>query len=229
MLVLLVDVFQKGNRSSRRGPMIAWLALRASAWRRWRQRLAPASHGARADRDGRGGRLPRLRQLHLPARAALAILISIGYLDRHGGSTGASSTCWSCSPRGDDAAGGSRDLILLFLALELMSVAIYVLVGFDRGPAVVGGALKYFLLGAFASGFLLYGIALIFGSTGTTNLGTDRRCWAGVAAEPDVPDRDRAAAGRARLQGGGDPVPRLDAGRLRRRADAGDGADGDRA
>ncbi len=56
-----------------------------------------------------------------------------------------------------------------------MSVAIYVLVGFDRrDPRSAEGALKYFLLGAFASAFLLYGIALIFGSTGTTNLSADR-------------------------------------------------------
>jgi NADH-quinone oxidoreductase subunit N len=65
----------------------------------------------------------------------------------------------------------ARDLILLFLALELMSVAVYVLVGFDRrDPRSAEGSLKYFLLGAFSSGFLLYGIALIFGSTATTNL-----------------------------------------------------------
>jgi NADH-quinone oxidoreductase subunit N len=61
---------------------------------------------------------------------------------------------------------------MLFLALELMSVAVYVLVGFNRGdPRSAEGSLKYFLLGAFSSAFLLYGIALVWGSTGTTNLG----------------------------------------------------------
>lgn len=65
----------------------------------------------------------------------------------------------------------SADLILLFLGLELMSVAVYVLAGFDRRDAhSAEGALKYFLVGAFASGFLLYGIALVYGATGTTNL-----------------------------------------------------------
>jgi NADH-quinone oxidoreductase subunit N len=66
---------------------------------------------------------------------------------------------------------GAEDLIVLFLGLEVMSVAVYVLAGYDRAdPSSAEAALKYFLIGAFASGFLLYGIALIYGATGTTNL-----------------------------------------------------------
>src|SRR5439155_1911595 len=66
-------------------------------------------------------------------------------------------------------AAGS-DLMVIFLGLELMSVAVYVLAGFDRRRArSAEAALKYFLLGAFASGFLLYGIALVYGATATTN------------------------------------------------------------
>ena len=66
----------------------------------------------------------------------------------------------------------SNDLITIFLGLELMSLPLYVLVGIRRGHLESNEAsLKYFLLGAFASGFLLYGIALLFGATGTTNLG----------------------------------------------------------
>jgi NADH-quinone oxidoreductase subunit N len=67
----------------------------------------------------------------------------------------------------------SNDLITIFLGLELMSLPLYVLVGIRRSHLESNEAsLKYFLLGAFASGFLLYGIALMFGATGTTNLGT---------------------------------------------------------
>ena len=67
--------------------------------------------------------------------------------------------------------GGAADLIVLFLGLEVMSVSVYVLVGYDRRSAYSAeAALKYFLIGAFASGFLLYGIALVYGSTGMTNL-----------------------------------------------------------
>ncbi|HEU5171569.1 MAG TPA: NADH-quinone oxidoreductase subunit N [Gemmatimonadales bacterium] len=66
---------------------------------------------------------------------------------------------------------GAADMITLFLGLEVMSVAVYVLAGFDRfRRSSAEAALKYFLIGAFASAFLLYGIALIFGATGETNL-----------------------------------------------------------
>lgn len=65
------------------------------------------------------------------------------------------------------------DLIVLFLGVELMSLCLYVLAGFMRTKTRSNeSALKYFLLGAFATGFLLYGIALIYGTTGTTNLRT---------------------------------------------------------
>lgn len=63
------------------------------------------------------------------------------------------------------------DLIVVFLALELLSIPLYVLAGFAR-PQLESeeAAIKYFLLGAFASGFVVYGIALVFGTTGTTSL-----------------------------------------------------------
>lgn len=67
------------------------------------------------------------------------------------------------------AAGG--DLMVVFLGLEIMSVAVYVLAGFRRSNQLcVEAALKYFLIGAFASAFLLLGIAFIYGATGTTDL-----------------------------------------------------------
>jgi NADH-quinone oxidoreductase subunit N len=65
----------------------------------------------------------------------------------------------------------ANDLIILFLGIELMSVCLYVLAGFIRTKERANeAALKYFLLGAFVTGFLLYGIALVYGATGTTNL-----------------------------------------------------------
>jgi NADH-quinone oxidoreductase subunit N len=65
----------------------------------------------------------------------------------------------------------SADLIMIFLALETFSVALYVLVGFRRRSlASQESAMKYFLLGAFSSAFFLLGIALAYGATGTTNL-----------------------------------------------------------
>jgi NADH-quinone oxidoreductase subunit N len=65
----------------------------------------------------------------------------------------------------------AEDPIVLFLGLETMSVAVYVLAGYDRADGrSAEAALKYFLIGAFASGFLLYGIALLYGATGSTNI-----------------------------------------------------------
>ena len=65
----------------------------------------------------------------------------------------------------------AADLIVIFLALELLSIPLYVLAGFAR-PRTDSeeAAIKYFLLGAFASGFLVYGVAIIFGATGYTGL-----------------------------------------------------------
>ncbi|MGD0801447.1 MAG: NADH-quinone oxidoreductase subunit N [Terracidiphilus sp.] len=66
---------------------------------------------------------------------------------------------------------GAVELLLVFIALEISSIATYILVGYrkqtTRGPEA---AIKYFLLGSFATAFLLYGIALIFGATGTTQI-----------------------------------------------------------
>jgi NADH-quinone oxidoreductase subunit N len=65
----------------------------------------------------------------------------------------------------------ARDLIMVFLGIETMSVAVYVLAGMNRRSIrAAEGALKYFLLGAFSTAFLLYGIALVYGATGATNL-----------------------------------------------------------
>ncbi|MBI4041881.1 MAG: NADH-quinone oxidoreductase subunit N, partial [Deltaproteobacteria bacterium] len=66
----------------------------------------------------------------------------------------------------------SADLLMLFLSIETMSLALYVLVSYQvRDRLANEGAMKYLILGGFASGFLLYGIALMFGATGTTQVG----------------------------------------------------------
>jgi NADH-quinone oxidoreductase subunit N len=81
------------------------------------------------------------------------------------------------------AAAG--DLIIIFLGLETMSLAVYALAGFTRRDARSSeAAMKYFLLGAFSTGFLLYGIALIYGATGTIRLEPIRAALAaGIGAD----------------------------------------------
>ena len=68
--------------------------------------------------------------------------------------------------------GSGYDLISLYIALELMAVTFYVLVAFTKRqkPSNEAG-MKYFLLGAFSSGILLYGMSLLYGVAGSTNLG----------------------------------------------------------
>ena len=64
----------------------------------------------------------------------------------------------------------ASDLLVGFIALEILSLSLYVMAGESRRQAAQEAAMKYFLLGAFSSAFLLYGIALCYGATGTTNL-----------------------------------------------------------
>ena len=68
--------------------------------------------------------------------------------------------------------GAANDLVLIFLALEVLSIPLYVMAGLDyRREGSGEAALKYFLLGAFSSAIFVYGIALVYGATGSTNLG----------------------------------------------------------
>jgi len=103
--------------------------------------------------------------------ATLAILISVDYLGRQNLIRGEYYALLLFATAGMMVMSSATDLITVFLGLEIMSISLYVLAGFQRGELRSGeAALKYFLLGAFASGFLLYGIALVYGATGTTNL-----------------------------------------------------------
>jgi len=78
----------------------------------------------------------------------------------------------------------ATDLVILFLGLEVMSIAAYVLAGTWRGDLAANeAALKYFILGAFASGFLLFGIALLYGATGTTTLAGIESSLHGIAGQ----------------------------------------------
>ena len=75
------------------------------------------------------------------------------------------------SAAGGVVMAGANDLIVLFLGIEILSIAVYVLVALHlRKIESQEGAIKYFLLGAFSSAFLLYGIALVYGATGSTNV-----------------------------------------------------------
>jgi len=103
--------------------------------------------------------------------AALVILLSVDYLRRTGAESGEYYALVLFATAGMMLLAIAADLIVVFLALELMSLSLYVLAGLFKRELVSGEAsMKYFLLGAFASSFMLYGIALVYGATGATNL-----------------------------------------------------------
>jgi NADH-quinone oxidoreductase subunit N len=114
--------------------------------------------------------------------AALAVLLSIDYLRRNGIESGEYYALVLMSTSGMLLLASAGDLLIVFLGIELMSLPLYVLAGLFKTRLAAGEAsMKYFLLGAFATAFLLYGTALIFGATGATNLD---RIAAAAAARP---------------------------------------------
>src|SRR5215510_6922777 len=103
---------------------------------------------------------------------ALSILLSIKYLEEEGEQRGEYYSLILFSVVGMMFLASGVDLLTLFISLELMAIPVYILVGyFKRDKRSNEASMKYFLLGAFSSGVLLYGISLMYGLTGTTNLG----------------------------------------------------------
>src|SRR6266498_2990352 len=101
----------------------------------------------------------------------LGVALAYGYIKRMGLERGEYYTLLLFSVTGMMLMAQAADLIIVFLSLELLSIPLYVLSAFAR-PKVESeeAGLKYFLLGAFATGFIVYGTALVFGATGSTNL-----------------------------------------------------------
>jgi NADH-quinone oxidoreductase subunit N len=101
----------------------------------------------------------------------LAIALSMDDNQRVGIAAAESHVLILLASSGMMLLAAARDLMIVFLGIELMSVSVYALAGINRRSArSAEGALKYFLLGAFSTAFLLYGIALVYGATGTTQL-----------------------------------------------------------
>lgn len=113
----------------------------------------------------------------------LSVMISESYIRKENIEHGEYYSLLLFAVAGMMLMAAAADLIIFFLGLETMSITFYVMAGFARKRQTSNeAALKYFLLGAFATGFLLYGIALTYGSTGTTSIATI------VAHASSVPD-----------------------------------------
>jgi NADH-quinone oxidoreductase subunit N len=103
--------------------------------------------------------------------AALVILASAGYVAKFSRFQGEYYALVLLSALGMMLMAATSELISIYLALELTSISLYVLVGFLKDPKSTEASLKYLLLGAVASAVLLFGMALVFGFTGRTQLG----------------------------------------------------------
>lgn len=101
----------------------------------------------------------------------LTVLASYRYLDQENAETGEYHALLLFSIVGQCFMVAANDLIMIFIGLEISSIASYILAGYLRDDKRNNeAALKYFLLGSFATAFLLYGVALIYGVTGSTKL-----------------------------------------------------------
>jgi NADH-quinone oxidoreductase subunit N len=138
------------------------------------------------------GRFPAFFEIVFGLSACLSVLLSKPYLERDGVHFGEYYLLIIFATIGMMLMASARDLVVLFLGLELMSISLYVLAGYFRSdPKSNEASLKYLLLGAFATGFLLYGISLVYGVSGSTNfyvileklstIQTQPLFWAGAA------------------------------------------------
>ena len=101
----------------------------------------------------------------------LTVLLSYSYLRRQDAEAGEYHALLLFSVAGQSLMAASNDLIMVFIGLEISSIASYVLAGYLRDDKRNNeAALKYFLLGSFATAFFLYGVALVYGVTGYVNL-----------------------------------------------------------
>jgi NADH-quinone oxidoreductase subunit N len=117
--------------------------------------------------------------------AALTVLMSIRYLEIEGASPGEYYFLILCATLGMMIMAGGIDLITIFIGLETMAVSFYILAGFIKPNQKSNeAAVKYFLLGAFSLGILLYGMSLMYGLSGTTNLRTMATAFVGQERDP---------------------------------------------
>ena len=117
--------------------------------------------------------------------AALTVLMSVRYLEIEGASPGEYYFLILCATLGMMIMAGGIDLITIFIGLETMAVSFYILAGFIKpNQRSNEAAVKYFLLGAFSLGILLYGMSLMYGLSGTTNLRVMAMTFAGQESDP---------------------------------------------
>jgi len=166
MIVLMVDLYIGKGKSILVGISIVGLVLTAVlAGSLWGKGMSTFGGSVVADN------FSILFQIILVVVCGLSILLSEKYIQIKGINFGEYYALLLFSTSGAMLMATSRELITIFVGLEVLSIALYILSGFARTEArSEESAMKYFLLGAFSSGFFLYGIALIYGALQTTRL-----------------------------------------------------------
>jgi NADH-quinone oxidoreductase subunit N len=139
----------------------------------WHGGLTVLAGAVAADRFGVVARLVIL------AATGIGLLYGYHYFERSGEGKPEFYPLVLFAASGMTLIAAASDLIVVFLALEILSLSLYVLTGFSSRLGSVEGAMKYFLLGAFSSAFFLFGIAMAYGATGSTRLSAVSRALAG--------------------------------------------------
>ena len=168
LVVVLVDALVKRNRTL--GPVLTLAGL-AAAIAFALPALGDAPASAAFGGMVRTGGFTAFFTLVFCVSGLLSVLLSISYIEAMVPEKGEYYALILFAVSGMILMAAAGDMVVFFLGLELMSLSFYILAGFARGRMTSNeAALKYFLLGAFSTGFLLYGIALVYGATGSTGL-----------------------------------------------------------
>jgi NADH-quinone oxidoreductase subunit N len=179
MLLILVSAF-----APRAKGVLAPLALIGFIVAAWSENLWIA-HGTFFGGTYEISAITMIFDLTFLLAGMLVTLFARDYLDREGIEDGSFYALLMWGTVGMMMMAKGLDLLLVVLGLEILSVCIFVLVGFHRRiPVSNEASLKYFLMGAFATGFILYGTALFYGATGSTNFASMSRWFASNDSTP---------------------------------------------
>ena len=182
LAVLLVDLFIPAERRR----VLAWLSLLGVAGALAATLAIPTFDGPMVQNMMRVDVLAKFLNVVFLLGGGFTLMLSADYLERQGAARGEYYALILISTLGATLMGSSADLLMIFLGLETLSIPLYILSSFFRHRSASQEAgFKYFLLGSFSSALLLYGVALVYGATGTTQLGALAGAVSGaMAAKP---------------------------------------------
>jgi NADH-quinone oxidoreductase subunit N len=170
VIVMMIDAFTRRGQRWLTGGLSIFALLSAGAASIW---LGAAATGAHSAFNG----MIVLDELRLSFTlifvivSILTVLIAAVWIDLEKLPAGEFHALLLFATCGMMLMASAGDMVIVFLGLEILSIATYVMAGFRRTDVRSNeSSLKYFILGSFSSAFLLYGIALVYGATGTTNI-----------------------------------------------------------